>query len=74
MIGMVKVYNKGDRPIVFKRTRSGREVIHPGKYDLFSNEKAEEIMNKFPNAISEEEFLKLQEEKKPAEGKKPKGK
>ena len=52
----VKVYNKGDRPIVWKRGRNGVEAIHPNKYDLFSKEKADEIVKKFEDACYEADF------------------
>lgn len=69
---LVKVYNKGKRPIVWRRTRMGAYVIHPGKYDLFGKEKAREIINSFENAVSEEDYKRLKS--KPAEEKKEAGK
>lgn len=64
----VRVYNKGTRPIVWKRNRTGTETIHPNKFDIFSAEKAEEIIKKFDNACSESEFKKVvaEREKKAA--------
>jgi hypothetical protein len=57
MSGMVKVFNKGTRPIVWRSTpHRGREVIHPGKYDVFGAEKAAEIIRKFDDAVSEADF------------------
>lgn len=53
-----KVYNKGKRPIVFERSRSGVKVIHPGKYEELFHLQAEEVINKFPDAVSESEFKK----------------
>ena len=64
MLGIVKVYNKGKKPLVWERSHRGTFVIHPGKHDVFSKEKAEEIMKKFPNAVSEKEF---NDSKAPAE-------
>lgn len=61
---MVKVYNKGTRPIVWKRDRMGVEAIHPGKSDLFSKEKAEVIIKKFEDACSESDYKKIEEERK----------
>lgn len=65
----VKVYNKGTRPIVWRRNRKGTETIHPNKFDIFSEEKADEIIKKFDNACSESEFKKVVEARK-AEAKK----
>lgn len=60
---MVKVYNKGVRPIVWKRDLKGTEAIHPKKFDVFSKEKAEEIIKKFEDAVSESDYKKLTEKK-----------
>ena len=60
----VKVYNKGTRPIVWKRSRKGTEAIHPNKFDIFSPEKADEIIKKFDDACSESEFKKVVEVRK----------
>lgn len=58
MNGAVKVYNKGTRPIVWRRTvYKGADVIHPGKFDLFGKEKAAEIVARFKDAVYEKEFL-----------------
>ena len=51
---LIKVFNKGKKPIVWSRSTLGIEVIHPGKYDLFSKEKADEIVKKFDDAVLEE--------------------
>lgn len=64
---MVRVYNKGTKPIVWDRSaRTGTQVIHPGKYDIFSKEKAKEILSKFEKqgACTEEQFKKELREKK----------
>lgn len=62
MINVVKVYNKGVRPIVFKRDLTGVDCIHPGKCLTFNPKIAEKIIAKFENACSEEDYAKhLQE-------------
>lgn len=63
-MGPAKVYNIGIKPIVWRRTFKGTEVIHPGKSDIFSHQKAKEIIKKFPDAVSEEDYKKIQDEKK----------
>lgn len=65
----VKVYNKGTRPIVWKRDRKGVEAIHPNKCDLFSKEKAAEIINKFDDACSESDYKKVVKEREEAAAK-----
>jgi len=60
----VKVYNKGSRPIVWKRDRNGTEAIHPNKFDVFSDKKAKEIIEKFDDACSESEYKKVVETRK----------
>lgn len=65
MSGLVKVYNKGIRPIVWKSTLKGREAIHPGKYDVFSKELADQIISKFSDAVSEADFNKSRKPEKP---------
>lgn len=55
---MVKVYNKGVKPIVWKRDLKGTEAIHPRKFDLFSDKKAKELIEKFTDAVSEEDYKK----------------
>lgn len=69
MLGMVKVYNKGQKPIVWERSHKGTLVIHPGKFDLFGKDKAEEIIKKFPNAVTEADYKKSQTDQKKAEDK-----
>ena len=64
---MIKVFNKGVKPIVWKRGLKGTEAIHPRKFDVFSPEKAKELIAKFDDAVSEEEYKKLTE--KPIEKK-----
>lgn len=59
----VRVYNKGTRPIIWKRSRTETEAIHPNKFDIFSADKAEEIIKKFDNACSESEFKKIVSER-----------
>lgn len=59
----VKVYNKGVKPIVWKRNLKGVEAIHPRKYGLFGADKAKEIIAKFTDAVSEADYKKLTEEK-----------
>ena len=56
---LMKVYNKGIRPIVWNRTRKGVKVIHPGKFDVFGKEHAEAIIKKFPDAVSEADYKKV---------------
>lgn len=65
----VKVFNKGVRPVVFKRDRTGTDAIHPGKFLTFEAEKAKVIIEKFDNACSEADYAKHCEEvaKKQAE-------
>lgn len=68
MAQMKRVYNKGVRPLVWKRNRKdGSYVIHPGKFDVFSEAKAKEILSKFKYACSEEEFKSLQKSAKKVE-------
>ena len=55
---LMKVYNKGKRPIVWSRTRKGVAAIHPGKFDVFGEKQAEEIIKKFPDAVSEADYKK----------------
>lgn len=52
----VKVYNKGTRPIVFKRDLTGTDAIHPGKFLTFHLKKAAAIIEKFGDACSEDDF------------------
>lgn len=52
----VKVYNKGIKPIVYKRGRTGTETIHPGKFVFFEESIAEAIVEKFENACTEKEY------------------
>lgn len=59
----VKVYNKGTRPVVFKRDRTGVDAIHPGKYLWFDPENAKAITDKYKDACSEKDYTKLLEEK-----------
>ena len=54
----VKVYNKGRRPIVFKRDLTGTDAIHPGKFLLFDPDRANGIMKKFEHACSEADYEK----------------
>ena len=54
----VKVYNKGTRPVVFKRDRTGVDAIHPGKFLLFDSKKAEEVIKNFKDACSESDYEK----------------
>lgn len=58
----MKVYNKGVRPIVYKRDLTGVDAIHPGKYLDFPNEQGIEIIEKFENACSEQDYKKHLEE------------
>ena len=57
----VKVYNKGTRPIVFKRDLTGTDAIHPRKFSLFIPEVAEFVLEKFEDACSEEDYKKILE-------------
>ena len=54
----VKVYNKGKRPIVFKRDRTGVDAIHPGKFLTFDPDRAEGVIEKFEDACSEKDYEK----------------
>ena len=58
----VKVYNKGTRPVVFKRDRTGVDAIHPGKFLTFNAKLAEAIIAKYENACSEVDYEKHLEE------------
>ena len=64
MSTLVKVYNKGTRPIVWYRSRKGVKAIHPGKFDVFGKNIADDIIKKFPDAVSESDYNKKPEEKK----------
>lgn len=55
---LMKVYNKGTRPIVWYRSRKGVKAIHPGKCDIFGKKQAEEIIKKFDDAVSEGDYKK----------------
>ncbi len=54
----VKVYNKGIRPVVFKRDLTGTDAIHPGKFLTFNAKIAEAVIAKFENACSEADYEK----------------
>jgi len=58
MPSLKRVYNKGTRPIVWDRTRKGVKAIHPGKFDIFGEKQADEIIKKFPDAVSEKDYKK----------------
>ena len=62
---MVKVYNKGIKPIVFLRNYKGAFVIQPGKFETFPSDKAKEIIDRYPDAVDEKTFFGQTEEKKP---------
>jgi len=67
-MAMVKVYNKGTRPIIWNKSRTaGKQVLHPGKFDVFSEAKAKEIISKFENAVSEEDFKSSKKKSEKAE-------
>lgn len=66
MSKLVKVYNKGIKPVVFKRDLTGVDAIHPGKFMTFEAEKAAGIIKDHKDACSEEDFKKHQEEVKKA--------
>ena len=61
---LTKVYNKGIRPIVYLRTLRGVKCIHPGKFDLFSKIRADEIIKKFPDACSGKDWNTVLETRK----------
>lgn len=66
MAQMVRVYNRGKRPIVWHRSRKlGRLVIHPGRFDVFAEDKAKEIISKFKDACSEEDFKSKKKKEAP---------
>lgn len=54
----VKVYNKGVRPVVFKRDRTGVDAIHPGKFLIFPPSIGDAIIKNFKNACSETDYAK----------------
>lgn len=54
----VKVYNKGTRPVVFKRDRTGVDAIHPGKFLTFNAKIAKAVINKFEDACTKEDYEK----------------
>ena len=58
----VKVYNKGTRPVVFKRDRNGVDAIHPGKFLTFDPDRAKAIIEKFEDACTGEDHEKHLEE------------
>ena len=60
---MIKVYNKGVRPIVWERSLKGTFAIHPFKFDVFSDKKAKEIIEKFEDAVTEADYKSYTEEK-----------
>ena len=64
---LTKVYNKGIRPIVYLRTLRGVRCIHPGKFDSFSEKRADEIIKKFDDAVSEKDYKKKARHAPPAE-------
>lgn len=68
MSQMVRVYNKGTRPLTWHRNRKdGSYVIHPGKFDVFHQDKAKEILGKYKDACTEEEFKSLKKASKKGE-------
>lgn len=54
----VKVYNKGTRPVVFKRDRTGTDAIHPGKFLTFNAKIAAAVIGKFKDACTKEDYEK----------------
>ena len=54
----MKVYNKSLLPIVWRRDHRGTMAIQPGKFNEISENRAEDIIKRFPGACSEEDFLK----------------
>ncbi len=54
----VKVYNRGTRPIVFKRDRTGVDAIQPQKFLMFGPEKAKVTIEEFKDACSEVDYEK----------------
>lgn len=56
---MIKVYNKGVKPIVWKRDLRGTEAIHPRKFGYFGEKEGKDIIGKFPDAVSEADYKKL---------------
>lgn len=54
----VKVFNKGIRPVVFKRDRTGVDAIHPGKFKTFNSKVGNAIIDKFKDACSENDYEK----------------
>lgn len=68
----VKVFNKGTRPVVFKRGRMGVDAIHPRKFKTFNGKVAKGIIEKYKHACSEGDYKKHLDElaKKQAEDQK----
>ena len=60
----VKVYNRGVRPVVFKRDRTGVDAIHPGKFLTFDPDRAKLVIAGFEDACSEEDFKAITKKKK----------
>mgnify|MGYP000689746280 CR=1 FL=1 len=78
---MPKVFNKGKKPIIYNRTFDGHQCIHPGKGLTFGTDEAKKIIDKFPAAVSEDDYKKhlaeIEKQKKEAfdkEAAKQKGK
>lgn len=60
----MKVYNKGTKPIVYKRSFDGVQAIHPKKYLTFGEDEGKKLIKKFENAVDEKEWESLQKKKK----------
>lgn len=62
MLKPVKVYNKGTRPVVYKRDRTGIDAIHPRKFKTFAPSFSDAIIDMFEDACSEKDYEKHLEE------------
>lgn len=62
-MAFTKVYNKGKRPIVWKRGRQGTYAIHPGKFDMFGEDIAKKMIATHENACSEDEWKSILQKK-----------
>lgn len=53
---LVRVYNRGKKPIVYERSFRGVLAIHPGKYIDTSPAHAKELYDEYPDAVAEDVF------------------
>lgn len=57
----MKVFNIGNRPLVYSRNFDGVQCIHPKKYLTFGEDEGKKLIKKFDNAVSEKDFNKHME-------------